>query len=116
MFAIAVNFTEPKRRHALIILSAVAGTFTGWGYSSSSFGSLPWWIGVIAIGLIAFVIARPSLTPTLLILSGVLFGTTHVAPFGPLGMVSLIGAMALIESERSKFRIAARVAAVSSQS
>ncbi len=116
IFAIAVHFAEPKRRPVLIALSVVAGAFTGWGYSSSSFGSLPWWIGVIAIGLIAFVIARPSLTPTLLILSGVLFGTTHVVPFGPLGMVSLIGAIALIESERSRFRIPARMAAASSQS
>jgi hypothetical protein len=116
MFAIAVNFAESRRRPALIVLSVSAGVFTGWGSSSSSFGSLPWWIGVLAIGLLAFLITRPSIIPSLLILSGVLFGTTHVVPFGPLGMLSLLGAVTLIEFERSKSRMPARMAAVSSQS
>ena len=97
MFATAVNFAPLKRRPPLILLSVAAGAFTGWGYSSSSFGSLQWWIGVVLIGLVAFIVCGTSLPCSMLILSGVLFGTTHVVPFGPLGMVCFLLATILLE-------------------
>ena len=105
MFATAVNFVSPKRRPALIVLSAAAGTFTGWGYSSFSFGSPIWWIGVALIGLAAFIIGGTSLRTSMLVLSGVLFGTTHVVPFGPLGMVCFLLAAILLEIKIAEVEI-----------
>ena len=99
MSASAISFAE-SRRVAAVALGAVAGAFTGWGYSSSMFGSLPWWIGVAAIGVISVIVVRPALPYTLLILAGILFGTTHVVPFGPLGMACFVAAVALRQSAR----------------
>ncbi len=92
----AVSFTE-TRKPAILIFGLIAGAITGWGYSSSMFGTLPWWIAVIIIGAICFLTARPGLPAAMLILSGVLFGTTHVVPYGPLGMACFVIAASLFE-------------------
>jgi hypothetical protein len=105
MFAIAVHFAEANRRPVLIVFSLLAGAFIGIGYSMQIFGTLPWWIGVALIGLIAFVLGRPSLPTSMLILSGVLFGTTHVVPFGPLGMACLLVAAIQLEFVANKGQI-----------
>jgi hypothetical protein len=97
MFATAVNFTKLKSRPGLIAVSLAAGAFTGWGYSSSAFGSLPWWVGVVLIGLITFIVGGNSFRNSMLVLSGILFGTTHVVPYGPLGMVCFLVAAILLE-------------------
>ena len=93
----AVSFTEPKRRLPVLILGLIACVVTGWGYSSSMFGTLPWWIAVLSVGLIGTIVARLSIPVGLLIVSGILFGTTHVVPYGPLGMACFVLAAALIE-------------------
>src|SRR6266496_2472620 len=92
----AVSFTE-TRKPAILILGLIAGAIKGWGYSSSMLGTLPWWIAVIIIGAICFLTARPGLPAAMLILSGVLFGTTHVVPYGPLGMACFVIAASLFE-------------------
>jgi hypothetical protein len=97
MTAIAVAHAEPRRRPALIALGLLAGALTGWGYSASTFGTLPWWTAVGVIGLLGLVIARPSWSVSLFIVSGILFGTTHVVPFGPLGMACFIAGTAVSE-------------------
>jgi hypothetical protein len=93
----AVALTEPKRRPWVLIIGFIAGAFTGWGYSASTFGSLPWWIAVVLLGLAAFLVTRRSLPASLLILAGILFGTMHVVPYGPLGMACFVGAAAFVE-------------------
>jgi len=93
----AVAFTEPKRRPVVLLLGFIAGAVTGWGYSSSMFGTLPWWIAVLLIGMICLIVARASVPASLLIVSGILFGTTHVVPYGPLGMACFVTAVALLE-------------------
>src|SRR5258706_14193599 len=94
----AVAFTEPKRRPVVLVLGLIAGAVTGWGYSASMFGTLPWWMAVALIGLIGLIVARPSLPPSLLITSGILFGTTHVVPYGPLGMACFVMGGSLLGS------------------
>jgi len=98
----AVSFTEPRRRSAVLVLGIVAGVVTGWGYSSSMFGTLPWWVIVVLVGIIGLIVARPSLPASLLIVSGILFGTTHVVPYGPLGMACFLVAVALLQSDQRK--------------
>jgi len=93
----AVTFTEPKRRTIVLVLGLLAGAVTSWGYSSSMFGTLPWWVVVVLIGVICLIVARPSWPASLLLLSGILFGTTHVIPYGPLGMACFVTAIALLE-------------------
>ena len=105
MSLLAVTFTEQKRRSFVLILGLLGGAISGWGYSASTFVTLPWWIAVGLVGIICFFAARPSLPATLLILSGILFGTTHVTPYGPLGMASFVAAVSLLELAPYKARI-----------
>ena len=93
----AVAFTESTRRPAVLVLGFMAGAVTGWGYTASAFGTLPWWIAVVMVGVICLLVARPALPASLLIVSGILFGTTHVVPYGPLGMACFVVAVALLE-------------------
>jgi hypothetical protein len=93
----AVTFTESKRRPAVLIIGLFAGAVTGWGFSSSMFGTPLWWIAVLLVGVICLIVARPPLPASLLIVSGILFGTTHVVPYGPLGMACFIAAVVLLE-------------------
>lgn len=109
----AVSISE-TRKPAILILGLISGAVTGWGYSSSMFGTLPWWIAVIMIGVICFLIARPGLPAALLIMSGILFGTTHVVPYGPLGMACLVLAIALLEIAPHKAHIVQTIATTSS--
>src|SRR5262249_39269645 len=93
----AVAFTESKKRPAVLVLGLVAGAVTGWGYSASTFGTWPWWLAVLLVGVICLIAGRPALPASLLIVSGILFGTSHVVPYGPLGMACYIAAIALLE-------------------
>ena len=110
----AVTFTEPKRRLVVLILGLLGGGISGWGNSASTFGTLPWWIAVVVVSVICFLVARPSLPASLLILSGILFGTTHVVPYGPLGMACLGAAIALLAFAPAKARIPQTMRAASS--
>lgn len=105
MSLIAVSFTDQKRRPFVLILGLVGGAITGWGYSASTFGTLPWWIVVGLVGIVSLIVARFSLPVALLIISGILFGTTHVVPYGPLGMLCFVLAVALLEFAPQKVRI-----------
>jgi hypothetical protein len=109
MSASAISFAR-SRRAAAVALGLIAGAFTGWGYSANMFGTLPWWIGVAVIAAISLLVVRPALPFTLLILAGILFGTSHIPPFGPLGMAFFVAALAIIQTAPS--RISARETSV----
>ena len=49
-----------------------------------------------------FVLRKPRVTATLLVLSGALFGASHVAPTGPLGMLCFLGAALSLTFARQK--------------
>jgi hypothetical protein len=114
MTLLAVTFTEPKRRPLVLILGLLGGAITGWGYSTSVFGTWPWWIAVVAVGILCLFPARPSWPVSFLIVSGILFGTTHVVPYGPLGMVCFVLAITFLEFVPNKARVPQRVTAGSS--
>jgi hypothetical protein len=57
------------------------------------------------IGLIAFLVGGNSLRTSMLIMSGILFGTTHVVPFGPLGMACFLMAAFLLEVNKAEDKI-----------
>lgn len=111
MGAAAVGFTR-SRRIAAVSLAVVAGLFTGWGYASGAFGTLPWWIGLLTIAFVSLVVVRPALPYTLLTMSGILFGTTHVTPFGPLGMACFFAAAVLVSWAPAELQVG-RIAAPS---
>jgi hypothetical protein len=81
-----------ERRGPAAAIAVAASIFTGWGASSGTLGTLPWWIGFGVLSVLSIAVVRPAVPYTLLILAGVLFGTTHVVPFGPLGMLCFIAA------------------------
>jgi hypothetical protein len=105
MTLIAVSLTEQKRRAVVLVLGLITGAITGWGASASTFGTLPWWIAVALVGLLTLLTTRLSFISALFILAGVLFGTTHVVPFGPLGMACFLIAVALLEFSPNKIQI-----------
>jgi hypothetical protein len=100
--ACAIAVAEPKRRLPLVAVGLLAGAVPAWGHAASTFGSLPWWIAAGAVYVLALVVARPSMPVALLFMTGLLFGTTHVPPYGPLGMACFVVASALIEAARAK--------------
>ena len=114
MSLLAMTFTEPKRRPFVLILGLLGGAITGWGYSASTFGTPSWWIAVALVGSISLLVTRFTLTPSLFILAGILFGTTHVVPYGPLGMACFFLAVALLEFAPHKARRTQTIAASSS--
>jgi hypothetical protein len=100
--ASAIAAAGPKRWLPLMVIGLLGGGVTGWGYSASTYGSLPWWIAAGVVFGLALAVARPSMVPALLIMAGLLFGTTHVVPFGPLGMACFTIAAALLELARGR--------------
>jgi hypothetical protein len=95
-----VAFAERRGRVLAVLLGICALALTGWGVANDAPGSLPWWIGVLAIALVAFLAVRPRLIASMLLLAAMLFGTSHVVPYGPLGMACLLTAAIAIESTR----------------
>jgi hypothetical protein len=85
-----------------MVIGLLGGGVTSWGYAASTFGSLPWWIAAGVVFALALAAARLSMAPALLIMAGLLFGTTHVVPFGPLGMACFTVAAALLEFARGR--------------
>jgi TonB family protein len=63
---------------------------------------ISWWLIAIGMGLAMFVLGKPRLTPGLLVLSGVFFGASHVAPKGPLGMLCFLGAAVCVKFAKEK--------------
>ncbi|HYS11931.1 MAG TPA: hypothetical protein VEN28_01370 [Burkholderiaceae bacterium] len=97
MFCAAVAFTDRSRKIAVAVLSLFAFLAIGWGFSTSTFGTFPWWIAVVTIAALGLALGRPRGPSALLIVSGVLFGTLHVPPFGPLGMLCFLAAALWLE-------------------
>jgi hypothetical protein len=91
MVGAAVALTAPRRRPATAALGLLPLAVTGWGVATNSAGTLVWW-GVVALTALAMAAVSRHLPAMLLALAAMLFGTTHVAPLGPLGMACLAGA------------------------
>ena len=104
MGATALSFTTERRGFAAGI-AVVASLFTGWGASYAAFGTLPWWLGVGTIALLSALFVRPPFPAVLLILAGILFGTTHVVPFGPLGMLCFVAASMITRYAGSRSKL-----------
>jgi hypothetical protein len=100
----AVSFAKPGRRPALVILGLLAGAVTGWGSSASAFGTIPWWLAVGLVSAAAFWLSYPTWPAGFLVAAGILFGTTHVVPYGPLGMAAFLTAAVLLESPANRAR------------
>jgi hypothetical protein len=56
-------------------------------------------------GLAVFSVSRPRLPVALLVLAGMLFGTRHAVPFGPLGMACFVMGVAWLEWVVRKTRV-----------
>jgi hypothetical protein len=110
MSASAISFVH-ERRPMAVAFAILAGAYTGWGASSGMFGTLSWWIGVAVIAAISVIVVRPPLPYTPLIVAGILFGTTHVVPFGPLGMACFLAAAAVIQLAPDRFTLKEMAAA-----
>jgi hypothetical protein len=97
MLSAAIALTDQSRRRVVTVLAVLAFGLVGWGVSTSSAGTPLWWIALTVAGLAVFSVGRPRLPATFLVLAGMLFGTTHVVPIGPLGMACFAVGAAWLE-------------------
>jgi hypothetical protein len=93
MVTAAIAIAEPVRRPAVTALAAIPGAVVGWGVATNSAGTPVWWVAVAVTALAILGVSR-RFPAMLLALAGILFGTTHVVPLGPLGMACLVMALA----------------------
>jgi hypothetical protein len=102
MLAAAVAFTYEDRRRVMAVLAIVLFLIGGWAqthlFPTASDMTIPltWWLIVLGMGLMTFLIAKPRVPTTLLVLSAALFGASHVPPTGPLGMLCFLAAAGYI--------------------
>jgi len=104
MGASAVSFAR-MRRVAAVALAIAASVYTGWGASSGAYGSLLWWAGIGLIAAASLLLVRPALPYTLLVLAGILLGTAHIPPFGPLAMICFLGAAAFVVVRLARYTL-----------
>ncbi len=107
MFSAAIALTDRSRRLVVLILSLLAFALLGWGVSTASAGTWLWWLAVTVTGLAVFSVAHPRLPAALFVLAGMLFGSTHVVPFGPLGMACFAGGVLWLELVVRRSRVSA---------
>jgi hypothetical protein len=96
MISAAVAFAAPQRRRWVAILAVVLFAVGGWARTNlmSPDGgriTLAWWLVTLVMGLAMFAAAR-DVACGLLMLSGALFGATHLPPTGPLGAACFLAA------------------------
>src|SRR6266851_1278298 len=90
---------------------AVEAVWTsGLGAILAAIGSSAWVISMLSAaiavaGLAVFSVSRPRLPVALLVLAGMLFGTRHVVPTGPLGMACFVVGVAWLEWVVRKTRV-----------
>lgn len=102
MVMAAISFSQPRRLWITAAIGVVAAAATGWGASTFHYGTHLWWAIVAAIGAAALIGAWPRVPVAMLMLAGIFFGTTHVVPYGPLGMACFLIAVTLLEIERRR--------------
>jgi hypothetical protein len=105
MLSAAIALTEPGRRRGVMVLVILAFGLVGWGIATSSVGTTLWWIAFAIAGLAVFSVSRPHLPVALLVLAGMLFGTRHAVPTGPLGMACFVVGVAWLEWVVRKTRV-----------
>jgi len=104
MLATAVAFTDRERRRVATVLALILFVIGGWArtqlFPASSDLSIPaaWWLITVGMGLLMLAIVKPRIPAALLVLSGSLFGASHVTPTGPLGMLCYLGAAIYLRS------------------
>ena len=98
MLSTAVAVTTSDRRRLVAVLAIVLFLIGGWAETNLFLPSrglmipVAWWLITIGMGLAIFVLGKPRIPATLLVLAGTLFGASHVVPTGPLGMLCFLGA------------------------
>src|SRR5262249_16604795 len=103
MLSSAVAFAAPERRRWLAILMVVMFVANGWArnnifQAADGISIRPeWWLLTLASAVAVFLLAKPRLVSTFLVLAGSLFGAQHPRPTGPLGMLCFLVAAALVE-------------------
>ncbi|HKE58171.1 MAG TPA: hypothetical protein VKB46_15770 [Pyrinomonadaceae bacterium] len=106
MLAAAVAFTQVERRRLMILLAIGFFIVDGWAqthlFPTASNMSIPlsWWLILLGMAGATFLVAKPRIPTTLLVLCAVLFGASHVPPTGPLGMLCFLAAAAYIVVNR----------------
>ena len=108
MLSAAVALTASNRRRPVAVLAVVIFLIGGWAQTNLFLPSqgmtipISWWLITIGMGLAMFVMAKPRGPATLLVLSGALFGASHVAPTGPLGMLCFVAAAVYVKLVKQK--------------
>jgi hypothetical protein len=108
MLSAAVAITTPQRRRLVAILAVVLFFIGGWAQTNLFLASrdltipISWWLIAIGMGFTMVLMAKPRVAASLLVLSGVFFGASHVTPTGPLGMLCFLGAAVSMKFVKQK--------------
>jgi len=110
MFAATVALTSPDRRRPIAGVVVVLFVVGGWARGRLFLApdgvtiTRAWWLLTLGMAALMFLVGKPRMTGTLLILAGAFFGAYHVPPTGPLGATCFLAAAVLIELEKRKQR------------
>jgi hypothetical protein len=101
LLALAVAMTPQGRgrRLAVTALAVVGFALVGWGVAAAQSGTPLWWAAVALIALAVLALNRFRPAAMLLALAAMLFGTTHVVPYGPLGAACFLAAALWLQFE-----------------
>jgi hypothetical protein len=98
LLAASVAFADANRRRVATVVAVIVFGLGGWAqvhlFLPAVGGPIPvlWWIVTIFNALLVFLLVKPRVPATMLVLAALLFGASHVTPTGPLGMLCLLTA------------------------
>ncbi len=83
VLAMTLALARPNKSRVLVLVLAMGCVLFGLWSLLSGAVTVFWWIGSITLALTLGLVMTPHLPVTLLVLAALLFGVSHVPPFGP---------------------------------
>jgi hypothetical protein len=97
MIAMALALSRSGKSRPLVVVLVVGCVLFGLWSSLSGVVTVVWWIGAIALAIALGLVLTPHLPTLCLVLAALLFGVSHIPPFGPLGMTCFFVAILQLE-------------------
>ena len=110
MLAATVAFADATRRRIAALLAVIIFVVGGWAqvhiFLPAVGGPIPflWWFVTVCVATAVFIFVKPRIPATLLTLSALLFGASHVTPTGPIGMLCFLTAAIYLQINRDPLR------------
>lgn len=102
VLAAALALSHPSRSRLLVMLLTLGVVLSGVWSLLTGFVSIAWWVIVLMLSITLGLASVPRLAVTFLVLASLLFGASHVPPFGPLGLTCFFVAVLQLELFQQK--------------